>query len=124
MFPGLGHRRDWIPNEETNMKTRILTSMAGGLAVFLLAGNLASAGTINQREWRQQERIWSSYRSGDLTSQEFRRLEREQSLIRRSEARARRDSNFTARERLRIQREQNRASRDIFRQRHDRQYWR
>ena len=124
MFPGLGHRRDWIPNEETNMKTRILTSMAGGLAVFLLAGNLASAGTINQREWREQERIWRGYRSGDLTPREFQRLEREQALIRRSEARASRDGDFTARERMRIEREQNRASRDIFRQRHDRQYWR
>jgi hypothetical protein len=106
------------------MKTRILTVMAGGLAVFLLAGNPSSAGTINQREWRQQERIWSGYRSGDLTPREFRRLEKEQTLIRRSEARARRDGDFTAREKLRIEREQNRVSRDIFRQRHDRQYWR
>ena len=106
------------------MKTRILTSMAGGLAVFLLAGNLSWAGTINQREWRQQERIWSGYRSGDLTPREFRRLENEQALIQRSEARARRDCDITARERMRIQREQNRASRDIYRQRHDRQYWR
>jgi hypothetical protein len=106
------------------MKTRTLTSMAGGLAVFLLAGNLSSAGTTNQTEWRQQQRIWHGYRSGDLTPREFRRLEREQAFIRRSEARAGRDGRFTARERLRIQREQNRASRDIFRQRHDRQYWR
>ena len=106
------------------MKTRILTSMAGGLAIFLLAGNLSWAGTINQRERRQQARIWQGYRSGDLTPREFRRLEREQAFIRRSEARARRDCNFTARERMRIQREQNRASRHIFRQRHDRQYWR
>jgi len=113
-----------VLNEEPNMKTRILTSMAGGLAVFLMAGTLSSAETINQREWRQQERIWSGYRSGDLTPREFRRLEREQALIRRSEARARRDGNFTARERLRIQREGNRASRDVFTQRHDRQYWR
>ena len=106
------------------MKTRILTSMAGGLAVFLLAGNLSWAGTINQREWRQQERIWSGYQSGDLTPREFRRLENEQARIQRSEARARRDCDITARERMRIQREQIRASRDIFRQRHDRQYWR
>jgi len=106
------------------MKTRILTSMAGGLGMFLLLGNLSSAATINQREWRQQERIWRGYRSGDLTPGEFRRLEREQAFIRRSEAHARRDYRFTARERLRIQREQNRASRDIFLQRHDRQYWR
>ena len=68
------------------MKPRILISMAGGLAVFLLAGNLSSAGTINQTEWRQQERIWHGYRSGELTPREFRRLEREQAFIRRSEA--------------------------------------
>ncbi|HEU0005156.1 MAG TPA: hypothetical protein VFS12_04105 [Terriglobia bacterium] len=105
------------------MKNRRLTSMAGGLAVFLLAGNLSSAGTINQREWQQQARIWRGYRSGDLTPREFRRLEREQALIRRSEARARR-CDFTARESMRIQREQDRASRHIFRQSHDRQYWR
>lgn len=106
------------------MKTRILTSMAGGLAMFLLAANLSSAATINQSEWRQQARIWRGYRSGDLTPREFRRLEREQALIRRNEARARRDSNFTPRERMRIQSAQNRASRHIFRQRHDRRYWR
>ena len=106
------------------MKTRMLTTMAGGLAVFLMVGNLSWAGTINQRQRRQQQRIWRGYRSGDLTTREFRRLEREQAHIRRSEARARRDCNFSPRERIRIQREQNRASRDIFRQRHDRQYWR
>ena len=105
------------------MKTRILTTV-GGLALFLLAGNPSWAETINQREWRQQERIWHGYRSGDLTPREFRRLEREQAHIRRSEARARRDCNFTPRERMRIQREQNRASRDILRQRQDRQDWR
>jgi len=106
------------------MKTRILTAFAAGLAIFLMLGNQSSAATINQREWRQQARIWHGFRSGDLTPREFRQLERQQGLIRRSEARARRDCNFSARERFRIQRLQNRASRNIFRQRHDRQYWR
>ena len=106
------------------MKIPKLITMAGGLATFLLLGNVSSAATINQREWRQQERIWNGYRSGDLTPREFQRLEREQAYIRRSEARARRDCDLTARERMRLQREQNRASRDIFRQRHDGQYWR
>ena len=106
------------------MKTRILTTMAGGLAAVLMLGNLSWAGTINEREWRQEARVWRGYRSGDLTPREFRSLEREQAHIRRSEARARRDGDFTARERMRIQREQNRASRHIFRQRHDRQYCR
>lgn len=106
------------------MKTRILTALTGGFAILLMLGNPSSAATINQREWRQQARIWRGFRSGDLTPREFRRLERQQGLIRRSEARELRDCNFTARERARIQRLQNRASRNIFRQRHDRQYWR
>ena len=106
------------------MKTRMLTTMASGLAIFLLLGTSSFADTINQREWRQQGRLWRGTRSGDLTPGEFRRLEREQNFIRRSEARARRDWRFTPEERMRIQREQNRASRDIFRLRHDRQYWR
>ena len=106
------------------MKTRMLTTMAGGFAIFLMLGTSSFADSIHEREWRQQRRIWSGYRSGDLTPGEFRRLEREQAFIRRSDARARRDCDLTPRERLRIQREQDRASRDIFRQRHDWQYWR
>ena len=106
------------------MRTRIVRWIASSLTSLMMLGNLSWAGTIDQREWQQQERLWRGYRSGDLTPREFRRLEREQAFIWRSEARARRDGNFTARERLRIQREQNRASRDIFRQSHDRQYWR
>lgn len=106
------------------MKNRLLATMAGGLAVFLMAGTMSWAGTINQREWRQQRRIVHGFRSGELTPSEFRRLEKEQVRIRRHEARARRDCNFTAKERMRIQRQQNRASRHIFRQTHDRQGWR
>ena len=106
------------------MKTRILTALVGGLAIFLTLGNQSSAATINQREWQQQRRIWRGFRTGDLTPREFRQLERQQGLIQRSEARARRDGDFTARERFRIQRQQNRASRNIFRQSHDRQSWR
>ncbi len=106
------------------MKMRTLAGCLGGLAIFLTLGNQSSAATINQREWRQQARIWRGFQSGDLTRQEFRQLERQQALIHRSEARARRDCDFTARERRRIQSQQNRASRNIFRQSHDRQYWR
>jgi uncharacterized protein YdbL (DUF1318 family) len=106
------------------MKMRVPAACVGGLAIFLSLGNQSSAATINQRESRQQARIWKGFRSGDLTRQEFRQLERQQALIHRNEARARRDSDFTTRERLRIQNQQNRASRNIFRQSHDGQYWR
>ena len=106
------------------MRTRIVTWIASGLTSFLMLGNLSLAATIDQREWRQQRRIWSGYRSGDLTPREFRQLEREQAHIRHSEARARRDGDLTARERMRLDRELDRANRHIFRQGHDRQDWR
>ena len=106
------------------MRFRLKTMLAGGLVAFLMAGYPSFAGTINQRQWRQQARIWNGYRSGDLTLREFRRLERQQTHIRSSKARARQDGVVTPRERVRIHREQNRASRRIFRQRHDNQYWR
>jgi hypothetical protein len=58
------------------MKMRTLAGCLGGLAIFLALGNQSSAATINQIEWRQQARIWRGFRSGDLTRQEFRQLER------------------------------------------------
>jgi hypothetical protein len=78
----------------------------------------AEAG-VNQRQRRQQARIRQGVRSGELTKQEFRRLERGETRIARREARARRDGDFSARERARINRQLNRESRRIYRQKHD-----
>jgi uncharacterized membrane protein YebE (DUF533 family) len=60
-------------------------------------------------------------RSGELTPQETRRLERQQAKIRRNEARAKSDGTVTPQERRRLNRELNRSSRDIYRQKHDAQ---
>jgi hypothetical protein len=78
--------------------------------------------TINERERRQQRRIRTGVRNGELTRRETRHLERRETRLRRDERRARRSGGeLTMRERRRLQREENRTSRAIRRQRHDRQ---
>lgn len=77
---------------------------------------------INQRQQRQQKRVISGIKSGELTARETYRLQREQYQIRRLESRFRRSGDgLSQRERARLRREQNQASRHIYRQKHDRQ---
>lgn len=77
---------------------------------------------IDRREARQQGRIRQGIRSGELTSRETYRLERQQAKLRLTEARFRRSGGrLTASERARLQRQENRTSRTIYRQKHDRQ---
>ena len=62
-------------------------------AVLILAGFSAESfaqRSINNRERRQQQRIYNGARTGRLTSRETYRLERRQYQIRRTEARFRR----------------------------------
>lgn len=90
-----------------------------------LLGTVALAATsadarINQRQGREQGRIYHGVQSGQLTARETYRLEREQAHIARYEAASRADGGgLSWRERYRIERMQDRASRDIYRQRHD-----
>lgn len=81
--------------------------------------------SINNRERRQQQRIYQGVRTGRLTTRETYRLERQQYRINRTEARYRRSGGrFTWRERYNLQRRLNRSSRSIYRQKHDRQNYR
>ena len=101
------------------MKT--VKSIAVALGSTLLLGNFLLAGTVNQRERHQQRRITHGVRDGELTANEARKLEKEQSKIHRDEAKAKADGVFTPKERAKIQREQDRASRDIYKETHDNQ---
>lgn len=104
------------------MKTRWMGVAAGALGAVLAAGSMVGAEAgVNQRQKRQQGRILQGVKSGELTRNEFRRLEKEQARIRRHERKARSDGEFTLKERARINRELNRSSRHIYRQKHDRQ---
>ena len=96
-------------------------------AALLVAGTTVAAAApaearINQRQDRQQHRIYNGVANGQLSPREVYRLERQQAHIARYEARSRADGpGLTGRERYRLERMQDRASRNIYRQRHDRQ---
>ena len=85
-------------------------------------GTSALAGPprhINEREHRQQQRIFHGVRDKELTRREFGRLEAEQAGIRAYERRARSDGHLSLNERRRLNHLENRSSRDIYRQTHD-----
>lgn len=99
-------------------------------AAFLVVAGLSADASaqrqyrrnINQRESRQQRRIYQGVRSGSLNRREAYRLERQQVNLRRTEARDRRSGGgLSWRERRNLQRRENRSSRSIYRQKHDRQ---
>jgi hypothetical protein len=80
------------------------------------------AAVDTQRDANQQQRIEQGLQSGQLSTLEAGRLEREQQAIDRQQARAMRTGGtLTAQEQARIRREQNAASRSIYRQKHDAQ---
>lgn len=101
------------------MRIRMLTAAILGFGA--LAAAMPAEARINQRQDRQQHRIYRGIGSGQLTPRETYRLERQQAHIDRYEARSRADGpGLTWRERYRLERMQDRASRNIYRQRHDR----
>ncbi len=76
---------------------------------------------IDGREAYQQNRINQGVQSGQLTPEEFNRLQREQARIRAAEARMRADGRLDPRERARLNAMLNRSGRDIYRAEHNRQ---
>jgi hypothetical protein len=91
------------------------------LAAFPLAALAQGAGTEIQRNINQQQRIEQGLKSGELTTREASRLEREQAGVNRMEARALKDGKLTDAEKARIDRAQDNVSRDIYREKHDAQ---
>jgi len=96
------------------------TAIAAALSLAFCGAALAQAGTV-QRDVNQQQRIEQGLKSGQLTTQEAARLEREESRVERDQARAMRDGKLTPAEKARLAREQNKVSRDIYREKHDAQ---
>jgi len=83
--------------------------------------NPAAAPRIDQRQANQDKRIDQGVASGQLTSPETRKLDREQTAINRTEDRAKADGVVTAKERKHLTRMQHRASKDIAQQKRDAQ---
>jgi hypothetical protein len=91
------------------------------VAVFVLgASTVSMAGRINNREYREQQRINQGVRSGELTRREAVRLEEGMAKIRTDERFDRRSGGgINRRERAQLNRELNRESRAIYHQKHD-----
>lgn len=96
------------------------TAIVAALGIGLAGSAFAQAGTV-QRDVNQQQRIEQGLQSGDLTTREAARLEREEARVERDQSRAMQDGKLTPAEKARLAREQNRVSRDIYRERHDAQ---
>ena len=104
----------------------ISTVFKAGLVVGLLAvtGLPAAAQNvydpgIQEREFRQQERIQHGINSGQLTPGEAAHLERQQCRIRAAEDALKADGRLTRAERARLARMQDKADRDISSQKHN-----
>lgn len=78
--------------------------------------------TVNERQRRQQSRIYNGINSGELTRREAYRMQQRQYQINRMEQRFRRSgSGLTWRERYILDKRQDKASRRIYKQKHDKQ---
>jgi hypothetical protein len=99
------------------MKGIFLGMLVGTLILGTVA--IAMAGPFTWRETRQQARIYQGVDSGQITTREYQRLEREQGRIEAHRQRAWSDGTLTPGEACRLTREQNHASRHIWRAKHN-----
>ncbi len=96
--------------------------LVAGFSIDSSAQRYYGQRSVNQRERRQQQRIYQGVRSGRLNRRETYRLQRQQYRLYRTESRYRRSGGgLSWRERYLLQRRLNRTSRNIYRQKHDRQ---
>ena len=101
----------------------------GSLSLALVVAGTLSTGAFaetvaakdQQRDVNQQQRIEQGLKSGELSTQEAGRLEREQQHVDRMEAHDLKDGHMSAAEQRRLDQAQNAASSDIYKQKHDAQ---
>ena len=101
------------------VKMTLALSLAGLLSGAALAQTAAEKD--QQRDVNQQERIEQGLKSGELSTKEAGRLEREQQHVDRMEAHDMKDGHISAAEQARLTKAQNAASADIYKQKHDAQ---
>ena len=97
------------------------------LAVALIAACAAPAFAqntatpkIDQRQINQEKRIDNGVKSGQLTAQETRNLDKREAKIEADKQAAKADGKVTMAERRHLRREENRASRAIYAKKHNR----
>ena len=101
----------------------LLTAIAAGLASCAIATAADAQNTADtiKRNVNQQNRIEDGLKSGQLTTKEAGKLEREESHIHKMEANALKDGKMTDAEKQRIERAENKTSRDIARDKNNAQ---
>lgn len=108
------------------IRTTFLSVLLGCSAAAALAQTPpapgASTPVVDARQQRQEQRIEQGKASGELTKREAHRLERQQTRVKRAEARAKADGSVTAAERARLDAMQDKTGRHIRHQKHDRQH--
>jgi len=88
-------------------------------ALFSTAAFAQTTASTVQRDVNQEQRIENGLKNGSLTTGEAAKLEREESKVDRTQAKALKDGNLSAPEKARLAREQNKVSRDIARDTHN-----
>ncbi|PWT72016.1 MAG: hypothetical protein C5B46_07505 [Proteobacteria bacterium] len=101
------------------MKLRMRILVAGAIAA--LAGSAYAQNTqdVIQRDVNQQQRIENGLQSGQLTTKEAGKLERDEAHIDKMESQALKDGKMTNAEKQRIERAENRVSNEIYRDKHN-----
>lgn len=74
---------------------------------------------VTKRQINQQARIKQGAKSGELTTGETIKLEKEQGKIQQDKQKAKADGKVTPEERRKLRREQNKASRDVYHLKHN-----
>jgi hypothetical protein len=103
----------------TKMKIALALSVATVLSGSAFADTVAEKD--QQRDVNQQQRIEHGLQSGELSTKEAGRLEREQQHVDRLQAHDLKDGHMSAAEQLRLDKAQNAASADVYKQKHDAQ---
>ena len=76
---------------------------------------------VIQRDVNQEKRIEQGLKSGELTTKEASKLERDESRVDKMESKALSDGKLSNAEKRRIEQEQNKVSKEIYREKHDAQ---
>ena len=97
----------------------ILSKTIIGAALVLATASTSYAGTINQRERNQVQRIYNGVAAGELSFAEFLKLAKAQARVRQLESLARADGNISNLERFAINQALNYQSVLIYRNKHD-----
>jgi predicted RNase H-like nuclease (RuvC/YqgF family) len=108
-----------LEKEGMQMKKILFTMVMIALSGLIFSG-LTLAGTIEQVQVRQQQRIRTGIHNDQLTRQEARRLRHQQRRIHRLGKSYSRDGNLTDWQRRRLTRMQERADRQITRTKQNR----